>query len=79
VGCCECSDEPSDSIKCWEFFDKLRTCYVSQERTLLHVVSQSVSQSDTTQKAKGNMTGFVTRFRKLRTLIRFPYGSKHLL
>jgi hypothetical protein len=26
TGCCECGDEPSGYIKCWEFSDYLKTC-----------------------------------------------------
>ena len=32
AGSCECGNEPSGSVKCGEFLDKLRTClFVSQE------------------------------------------------
>jgi hypothetical protein len=28
LGCCECGNKPSGSIKCGEFLDKLRTCWL---------------------------------------------------
>jgi hypothetical protein len=30
---CECGDEPSSSIKCWEFLDKLKISYLLMKVT----------------------------------------------
>lgn len=42
--CCEHGNEPSVLIKCWEFIDQLRNCYLLKS-TLVHKVRRSVGRS----------------------------------
>ena len=37
AGCCERDDEPSDSVKCGEFFDKLRDFWLLKKDTAVAI------------------------------------------
>jgi hypothetical protein len=55
TGCCECSNEPLGSIKCWEFLDYLRMCELLK-KDLLHGVR--ILMTKQTNKVKSWCSGF---------------------